>query len=107
MRRIFALLLVTPLLANCSDSVTPMAPSGPLLSTGDAPTEEAWLTDENWFTQGDVLQLVEEEGSVQAVGAPGAPTSAVMVFGNPDVGTAYLPGQHDQSLHARDRINPG
>lgn len=73
MRRVFALLLLTPLLANCSDSATPVTPSGAVLAHGESPL----------------------------------PSSAVMVFGNPDAGTDYPPGSHDQSLHGKDRIIPG
>jgi plastocyanin len=77
MRRVLALLVVTPLLANCSDSATPVAPPG------------AALTSEE-------------------VAPQGVPSSAVMVFGNPDAGTDFLPpGSHDQSLHGKDRIIPG
>jgi len=75
MRRIFAVLLLTPLLANCSDSVTPIAPSGRVLAS---------------------------EGSLQS-----APSPTVMVFGNPDAGTDYPAGSHDQSLHGKDRVIPG
>lgn len=104
MRRVFALLLLTPILASCSDSATPVAPAPAVLSEGAVPTEADWLTDENWFTPGDVLTLAEEEMSVQSANAP---KPKVMVFGNPDAGTNYPPGSHDQSLHAKDRINPG
>ena len=77
MRRVFALLLVTPLLANCSESATPVASSGAVLAS-----------------EGSQLQS--------------APSSAVMVFGNPNAGTDFLPpGSHDQSLHGKDRIIPG
>jgi hypothetical protein len=113
MRRFFTLFLVTPLLASCSDSVTPMAPSsavhsaGDVRLAGDVATEENWLTEENWFTPGGAFELVEEEGSMQAVGAPGAPASRVMVFGNPDAGTDYPVAVHDKSYHGKDRINPG
>jgi plastocyanin len=103
MRRIFALLLLTPLLVNCSDSATPVAPAGPVLSEGAVPTEGDWPTEENWWTPGDVLSLPEEEMSAQ-----GAPSSGeVMVFGNPDAGTNYPPGAHDQSFHGKDRVIPG
>ncbi|HEX2203452.1 MAG TPA: hypothetical protein VHG91_09155 [Longimicrobium sp.] len=77
MRRVFALLLVTPLLANCSDSATPVAPPGAVLAS--------------------------EESAPQSARSP-----AVMVFGNPDAGTSFLPpGSHDQSLHGKDRVIPG
>ena len=94
MRRLFVLLLLTPLLANCSDSATPVAPAGAMLTEGDWPTEEGWIA------QGELL--VEDEFSVQSANAP-----KVMVFGNPDAGTNYPPGVHDQSFHAKDRIIPG
>lgn len=100
MRRLFALLLLTPLLANCSDAPMPVAPAGAVLSESEVPAEGEWPAEENWWTPGDVL--AEEEMSVQSANTP-----QVMVFGNPDAGTNYPPGQHDQSLHGKDRINPG
>ncbi len=103
MRRVFALLLLTPLLANCSDSAMPVAPAGAVLSEGDVPTEVEWPVEENWWTPGDVLSLPEEGISAQA--APG--TGVVMVFGNPGAGTNYPPGVHDQSFHGKDRVIPG
>jgi plastocyanin len=39
LRRVFALLLVTPLLANCSDPATPVAPSGAVLMNEVSPLE--------------------------------------------------------------------
>jgi plastocyanin len=75
-RRIFALLLITPLLANCSDAATPVAASGAVLARGEP-----------------LLQS--------------SPSSALMVFGNPDAGTDFPSGSHDQSLHGKDRIIPG
>ena len=39
MRRILALLLVTPLLANCSDSATPVAPRGAVLTNEESPLQ--------------------------------------------------------------------
>ncbi|HST59731.1 MAG TPA: hypothetical protein VLK84_13600 [Longimicrobium sp.] len=67
------------------------------------PTEVSWPAEENWWTPGDVL--AEEEGmSAMNVNAS-AP--ATMVLGNPEAGTSYPPGQHDQSLHGRDRMIPG
>lgn len=116
MRRVFALLLVTPLLANCSDSATPtpVAPAGAVLSEGavltegTVPTDADWVTVDDWFTAEDMLSLVEEDVSVLSAVSPlQAAPPAVMEFGNPDAGTSYPPGVHDQSLHARDRINPG
>ena len=106
MRRVLALLLLTPFLANCSDTPTPAAPSGAAFSTADAPAEETWPVEENWYNPGGVYEIVEE-GSIQAVGAPGSPTAREMVFGNPTVGSGYAPGVHDESFHALDRINPG
>ncbi|MFL5381373.1 MAG: hypothetical protein ACJ8GN_02480 [Longimicrobiaceae bacterium] len=106
MRRIFALLLVTPLLANCSDSTTPVAPSGAVRSVADAPTEETWPAEENWWTPGDVLaDFAAEASPLQAAPAPGA----VMVFGSPDHGSNFPgpAGTHDESYHAKDRIHPG
>ncbi|HEX2208175.1 MAG TPA: hypothetical protein VHG93_10875 [Longimicrobium sp.] len=41
MRRVFALLLVTPLLANCSDSATAVAPSGAVVAHGESPLQSA------------------------------------------------------------------
>ena len=76
MRRVFVLLLATPLLANCSDSATPVAPSGAVLATGESPLQSA-------------------------------SSSAVMVVGNPNAGTDFPPGSHDQSLHGKDRFIPG
>lgn len=106
MRRVLALLLLTPLLANCADSATPVAsaPAGAVHSEADMPTEADWATEENWWTPGDVLTLPEEEMSAQAAAAS---TPNLMVFGNPDAGTPYPPGVHDQSVHAKDRIIPG
>lgn len=106
MRRIFALLLATPLLANCSDSVTPVAPSGPARTLevspvdvwAESPTDE-WTLDE-WTLGWSPLA----ESPLQS--APG--TDAVMQFGNPDAGTVYSPpGAHDQSFHGKDRLIPG
>lgn len=76
MRRVFALLLVTPLLANCSDPATPVAPPGAVPSHEESPLQST-------------------------------PSSAVMVFGNPDAGTDYPPQSHDESLHGKDRVIPG
>jgi plastocyanin len=112
MRRIFALLLLTPLLANCADSATPVAPAAPAgaaLSEGDAPTEAEWPVEENWWTPGDAIEFVEEGMSVQAAdvnATANTPKPAVMVLGNPDAGSDF-PAGHDQSIHARDRIIPG
>jgi plastocyanin len=101
MRRVFAILLVTPLLANCSDSATPLAPPGARLEIEESGPGE-WPSVEQSL-EGSPLQLVEES---PLQGAPGA--GEVMVFGNPDAGSSFSPpGSHDQSLHARDRIIPG
>jgi plastocyanin len=110
MRRVFPLfLLFTPLLASCSDSVTPVAsPASAVLSVGEVSTEADWPVEENWLTPGDVFTLEDdEETALRSADATKAAKQAVMVFGNPDAGTNYPPGAHDQSLHARDRIIPG
>lgn len=120
MRRIFALLLATPLLANCSpDSTAPMDAPGVVHSEGEMHSGEAWPEEENWYTPEDVLSLVEDEQSVQAAGASEGDAStqaagtaaapapgAVMEFGRADVGSPY-PNSHDASWHANDKINPG
>jgi plastocyanin len=119
MRRVFALLLLTPLVASCADSATPVAPAGAMLSEGAAPTEEAWPAEENWFTPEGVLALEEDEMSMQiasapegdlstqAMGATAAPApGALMTLGNPTVGSPY-PNSHDGSFHANDRMIPG
>jgi plastocyanin len=106
LRRIFALLLVTPLLANCADSATPVAPAGAVLSEGDVSTEVEWIPEENSLMPGDVFSLTEEGMSLLSVGATSA-EPAVMVLGNPEAGTSYPPGAHDQSYHGRDRMIPG
>jgi plastocyanin len=103
MRRVFALLLLTPLLANCSDSAMPVAPAGAVLSEGDVPTEVEWPAEENWWTPEDMISLPDEEISTLAAPA----TNVVMTFGNPDAGTAYPPGTHDASFHGKDRVIPG
>lgn len=91
MRRFLTLLLVTPLLANCSDSPLPLTPADSLHS------HEAMMEEEDWTMQ-------QEEGSV----LQGAPSSgAVMEFGDPQLGTRYPAGTHDQSFHARWRLRPG
>jgi hypothetical protein len=104
MRRVFALLLLTPFLANCADSATPVAPAGAVLSEGTVSTEETWPVEENAWTPEDLIgEFVEGEISAQA--APG--TDVVMDFGNPEAGTSYPPGAHDASFHGRDRVIPG
>ena len=126
MRRIFALLLVTPLLANCSESKTPLAPSDPVRSVGnmhagmhaDMAMDDAWPAEENWFTAGDALSLVGDQLSgqpdggisIQSVGeSPFPPVpGVVMLFGNSELGTDFHPtGVHDQSYQSRDKIRPG
>lgn len=102
MRRVFALLLLTPLLASCADSATPVAPPGALLTEGALPTDGGWPVEENWFTPGGALTLPEQEIAIQSADAP-----TVMVFGNPDAGADFSTPSHDQSFHARDRIIPG
>jgi plastocyanin len=103
MRRFIALLLVTPLLASCSDSVTPVAPSDAALALEESPLEQSPLTEwtlEEW-TLGQQAAL--EQSPLQ-----GAPASGeVMAFGNPDAGTDYPPQVHDESLHGKDRVIPG
>lgn len=105
MRRAFALLLLTPFLANCADSATAVAPAGAVLSEGEVSTEETWPVEEEglpvvegWLTSEEVFAADE----VSAMGAPD--TDAVMVFGNPQAGTNYPPGKHDESYHGKDRI---
>lgn len=92
MRRVFPLFLLTltPFLANCADSATPVAPAGALHSEEHMPAEEHeithefteadWLTDQEWWTPNDAIVLAEEEGemSVQATD-PSQPV--VMTFG--------------------------
>lgn len=111
MRRVFALLLLTPILASCADSATPVTPGRAVLSEGALPTGGEWPVEENWFTPAGAIELVDDEMSVQsadAISAQNANEPAVMVFGNPDAGTSFgPPGSHDQSFHARDKINPG
>jgi plastocyanin len=105
MRRVFALLLLTPLLANCADSATPVAPTGAVLKDEVAAPEGEWPVEENWFTGGGAITLPEAEMSIQS--APNTPPN-LMVFGNPESGSNFSPpGSHDQSFHARDKINPG
>ncbi len=106
MRRVFPLLLLlaTPLLVNCSDSATAVAPAGAVLSEGDAPTEADWGTEENWWTPGDALEFPEEEMSAQSSNAS---TKHVMTMGNPTVGSPQPGNFHDESSHANNRIIPG
>jgi hypothetical protein len=135
LRRFLALLLVTPLLANCSpDSTAPLAAPGAVHSEGEASAEESWPVEENWFTPEGVFTMVEDESSAEgessaqaegemsaqaegemstqavgttALGTTAAPApGAVMVFGRPDVGSPF-PNSHDGSWHANDKIVPG
>ncbi|CAA9342747.1 MAG: hypothetical protein AVDCRST_MAG89-2695, partial [uncultured Gemmatimonadetes bacterium] len=79
MRRIFALLLATPLLANCSpDSNAPLAASGAVHSE-ETMHDGAWPAEENWYTPEDVLTLVEDEPSVQTMAAPEGDLSTAAV----------------------------
>lgn len=106
MRRVFALLLLAPILASCADSSspTPVAPAAAVLSEGEVPTEgEEWPVVEDWFTPEGFISLADEE--ISALAAPG--TNVVMTFGNPDAGTNYPPGSHDASFHGKDRVIPG
>jgi plastocyanin len=110
MRRVFSLLLLTPFLASCADSATPVAPAGAVLTEGAVAAEESWPVEENWFTAEGTLELVEDGMSLQSADVSAtANAPAKMVFGNPDAGTDFpgAPGTHDQSFHARDKINPG
>lgn len=110
MRRVFALLLLTPLLASCADVATPVAPADAMLTEGALAAEGEWPVEENWFTSGGALELVEDGMSVQSADvSASANEPAKMVFGNPDAGSDFpgAPGTHDQSFHARDKINPG
>jgi plastocyanin len=108
-RRILALFLVTPLLASCSDSAAPVAPSRPVFEIAESPPAElAWPAEENWWTPGDAL-AAEEGWATEGSPLQGAPTTGeVMVFGNPDAGQIFPgpPGSHDASWHGRDRIIP-
>ncbi len=109
MRRVFPLLLLlTPLVASCSDSATPVAPRSPALSLDEAPVQSAlpseWQSPLNDWTLEDWLaQQPLEASPLQAAPEPGA----LMVFGNPRAGTDYPPQTHDQSLHGRDKVIPG
>jgi plastocyanin len=130
LRRIFALLLVTPLLANCTESVTPVSPSGrthtpvhsdvvPESPLGDASAEatlgegwtqstaDNWTLDE-WSAQQPLAEAQAQSASTDAEvqSAPGA-AEVMMYFGNPEAGTAYPSGVHDASFHGRDRVIPG
>ncbi|HET7461655.1 MAG TPA: hypothetical protein VFJ82_10410 [Longimicrobium sp.] len=127
MRRIFALLLVTPLLANCTESATPVSPSGRTHTTvkADASTEslgdasalatlgDGWTESENdnwtlddWTAQQPLADAQVQSADAQVLSSPSAP-EVMMYFGNPDAGTSYPSGQHDASFHGRDRVIPG
>src|SRR6185436_9536912 len=96
MRRFLALLLVPPLLASCSDSVTPVAPSGPARAREVSPLDEAslnagWTNSEldNWTPDDWTLAGSQQLAESPLQSAPG--TDAVMLFGNPNLGTGILP----------------
>jgi plastocyanin len=104
MRRVFApllLLLLAPLLVNCSDSAMPVAPAGAVLSEGEVPLEWEVVTDEPWILEDGVVA----DEAITTLGAPSSPE--LMVFGNPFAGTNYPPGAHDASFHGKDRVIPG
>ncbi|WP_420126410.1 hypothetical protein [Longimicrobium sp.] len=100
MRRVFPLfvLTLTPFLANCADSPTPVAPAsaahseGHMSMEGHEFTEADWLTDQPWWTPNDMIALAdeEEEMSVQATAASAQPV--VMVFGRRDPSPDAPPG---------------
>jgi plastocyanin len=107
MRRIFALLLLTPILASCADSEMPVAPAGAVLSEGDVTTEAAWPVEEGMPTV-DGWATLEEVAAADEISVQVAPgTGATMEFGNPEAGTSFPPGAHDASFHGRDRVIPG
>jgi plastocyanin len=105
MRRFFTLLLVPPLLASCSDSVTPVAPSGPVHTLEVSPPA-AWTESslDDWTLDDWTLAGAQPEAS-PLQGAPGA--GVLMEFGNPEAGSNFPPGAHDASYHGRDRVIPG
>jgi len=106
LRRIFALLLVTPLLANCSDPATPVSPSGAVLTRDESPIGNSTESTPDDWTLDDWTLAAAPLAESQVQSAPGS--GAVMEFGNPDAGSSFSPpGAHDQSFHSRDRINPG
>jgi plastocyanin len=121
LRRIFALLLATPLLANCSpDSTAPLAASGSVHSMDEAVADESWPAEENWFTPEGAIEIAEDESpaqadgemstqavGTQAVGTTAAPApGAVMSLGMEETGSPFG-NAHDASWHANDRMNPG
>ena len=119
MRRVFALLLLTPLLASCSDSVTPTAPTPsqppqalldetPLL--GESPLDPGWTdssldswTLDDWTAGSPAAESSVQAATAEPLSAPG--TGAVMDFGNPDGGSPF-PSTHDESFHTRDKVYP-
>jgi plastocyanin len=112
MRRFFTLLLVTPLLASCSDSVTPVSPSGAKVALEESPLVVESPLGPEWNSSAGELPLSAwesawasplEESQVQS--APGS--GALMYFGHPTVGSNYPAGLHDESFHGRDRVIPG
>jgi plastocyanin len=106
MRRVFALLLVTPLLANCTDSATQVAPRSAAPSFDESPMESPFeASEELQVASSDEASPVELVLDSPLMGAPG--TGEVMEFGNPQAGTDYEAGTHDQSLHGKDRVIPG
>jgi plastocyanin len=111
MRRIFALLLVTPLLANCSDTATPATPSDAVATLEESSIEEYGPLEGETPVGGWLLadgEPAADEVMADEVTAMGAPaTGAVMVFGNPDAGSNFPPATHDASLHAKWGIVPG
>ena len=116
MRRFFTLLLVTPLLASCSDSVTPVAPSDAAFTLEESPIVESeaplgeWTLGESESPfEASTLEEWTSLGASTLADSPlqGAPsTGEVMEFGNPTVGTGF-PTSHDGSFHGRDRVIPG
>lgn len=122
MRRFVAFLLLTPLLASCSDSVTPVAPKDaaprhdesavvesqdPNWVLDESPFEDSW-TQDDWTNAGTAAveaQPLDASGSdASTMSAPG--TGAVMEFGHPGAGAPF-PITHDESYHAADKVYPG
>jgi len=107
LRRIFAVLLVTPFLANCTDSKTPVAPERTAghahADMADMPAVESWPEAEGWWTPGDAVVDFTTDESSPLMAAPG--TGEVVSFGHADVGTQE--GTQDNSFNARDKIIPG
>jgi hypothetical protein len=112
MRRFFALLLVTPLVASCSDSVAPVAPSDSTLGLEVSPVEAsqlgAWVVDESPLQDWTLEEWTAGQSAPESPLQVGAATDAVMFFGDPNAGSHFgPPGSHDQSFIARDKIVPG